>query len=110
MAKRKPDARRDAEKFRDLLETYRDGGNVAAIVLLDDGKTTGALTSGNGAKILSLCARGVADIIHQMAKNDSSANDLAEKIGALIPARIRELHGDRSLMDALHATIRHDDD
>lgn len=110
MAKRKPDARRDAENFKDLIDIYRDGDDVAAIMLLDDGKTTGVLSAGNGAKILSLLTRGTADLLHQMANNDRSAIELAEKIGALIPARVLELCGDRSLLDALHATIRHGDD
>ena len=110
MAKRKPDARRDGEKFKDLLDTYRDGGEVAAIVLLNDGKTTGVLSSGNGSKILRTCTIGVADMIRQMAKNDSSAIELAEMVGALIPAHVRELCGDRSVLDALHATICHDND
>ena len=110
MAKRKPDARRDGKELKDLLDIYRDGDKVAVIVFLNDGKTTGVLSAGNGAKILGTCMIGVADLIHQMAKNDSSAIQLAEKMSALIPARVRELCGDRSLLDALHATIRHDDD
>ena len=109
MAKRKPDARRDGKKLKDLIDIYRDG-EVAAIILLNDGKTTGVLSSGNSVKILSTCALGAANLICRMAKNDSSAIELAEKLGALIPARVRELCGDRSLLDALHVTIRHSDD
>ena len=110
MAKRKPDVRRDTEKLKDLLDIYRDGGNVAAIVILNDGQTIGVHLAGNGARILSTCALGAGNIIHQMAKNDSSAIELAEKMGALIPAHVRELSGDRSVMDALHATICNNDD
>lgn len=110
MAKRKPDARRDGEKLKDLIDIYHDGGEVAAIILLNDGKTMGVLSAGNSPKILSTCTIGVADLIHQMAKNDSSAIELAEKMAALIPARVRKLCGDRSVLDALHATICHDND
>lgn len=110
MAKRKPDARRDAEKFKDLLETYRDGGKVAAIIFLDDGKAKGTLMSGNCAKILGLCARGVADLICRIEKDESRATDLSEKISALIPAFVRSNFADTSVLDALMATVGADED
>lgn len=110
MAKKKPNARRDGADLQDVLKTYADSKNTAMLAFLNDGMTTGVLSSGNSAKILSLCAYGVANVIRNMAKNDSSAIELAEKIGALIPARVRELCGDRSVLDALHITICHDDD
>jgi len=66
--------------------------------------------SGNCAKILGLCARGVADLICRIEKNESRATDLSEKISALIPAIVRAKNGDDSVLDALMATVGADVD